>query len=295
MSTPKTTFYLSNGTKLTDVYPLESNGPASLGAIGGPNQSIPNEIIDIDYAGNSVTVYGDLTERFFPLISNTIGGVGSSSTLTVGTTTDFNNLMANGLAVGMFVEVVKTSQEAQSPVRDRTRVTAIDKATRTITISRPLRAAVSNRSVKFCYPFKIVDLDPSTPSPYIGEYGASTTTFNNNATTIVLSPSTPLVTASFDVADVITGTNGSWIIQGLLNGNEVFYPNSTFTVTDNTFPSANGTYTVANTFQSASYNITDIVITSTNSVITVEGNVGQFFVAVFKAKFTKHTNIDYNL
>lgn len=284
MSTPKTTFYLSNGTKLTDVYPLESNGPASLGAISGPNQSIPNEIVDIDYASNSITVYGDLTERFMPLISTTVGGLASSNKLVVGTQNDFNNLMTNGLAVGMFVEIIKTNLESQAPVPNRTRVTAIDAATRTITISDNLRAAVNNRSVKFCYPFNIVDLDPSTPSPYVGDYAASSSMFNNGATVITLSAMTPLVTASFDVANVFTGTNGSWIIQGLTNAVEVFYPNSTFTVTNNTFPAANTTYTVANTFQSQSYDITDIVITSTNSVLTVRGNVGQFFVAVDPAR-----------
>lgn len=279
MSTPKTTFYLTNGTKLADVYPLESNGPASVGSSGGPNLSMPNEIFDIDYTGNIITVFGDLSERFVSLIGNTFAGAVNTSSIICGTTSEFNNLIAGGMAPGMFVEIGMIGAETQSPVDKRTRIAAINKQTRTITLSAPLRSTITARTVKFCYPFNIIDLDPQTPSPYVAEYGASSCVFSDRATKITLSPQTPLVTASFDVVKVITGTSGTWIIQGLLNGAEVFYPGSVFDVVSNTFAPANTSYTVANTFQSGVYNVTDIVVNASTTTLTVKGNVGQYFIA----------------
>lgn len=283
MTTPKTTFFLSNGTQLVDIYPLESNGPVNQGA---PNQCIPNEIIDIDYSSGSIIVNGDLSERLITLSANTFGGAVGANTIVCQSQAEFDTLMTSGLEVGMFIEIPKTTQEITDGVfffvddeDTRVKITAIEKTSRIVTLSATLSTAVNGRVVKFCYPFNVIDLDPSTPSPYVGEYGVTNAVYLANKTTsITLSSWTPLASATFDVVGVVTGTNGRWIIQGITNGREIFYPGSTFTVTGNSFTPANATYVVANTVQSQSYVVTDVSIGATTSIVTVEGNVTDFFV-----------------
>jgi len=296
MPTPKTSFYLTNGTKLVDLYPLESNGPSSIGTAGGPNQSIPNEIIDIDYTDGVITVFGDLTERLVALSARTVAGSAASNIVVCQSQSEFDSLIANGLAVGMVIDVPRTAGElaAVPPtpplVPNRTRVTAIDNNTRAIGLSAPLNTAINNRTVKFCYPFNIVDLDPLTPSPYVGDYAVSHTVFENNATKIYLAASAPLVTASFDIVDVIPGTNGSWIIQGITNASDVFYPGSTFTVTGNAFAPANTNYVVGSTVTSQSYDVEFVDATPNNpTTVTIKGNVGQFFIEGQQLKVNLNT------
>jgi len=283
MTTPKTTFFLSNGTELVDIYPLESNGPVTQGT---SNQSIPNEIVDIDYSSGSIIVNGDLSERLITLSANTFGGAVGTNTIMCQSQAEFDTLIAAGLEVGMFVEIPKTTQEITDGVfffvsdeDTRVKITAIEKTSRIVTLSATLSTAVNARAVKFCYPFNVIDLDPSTPSPYVGEYGVTNAVYLPNKTTsISLSSWTPLASATFDVVGVVTGTNGRWIIQGITNGREIFYPGSTFKIEGNTFAQANGGYLVANTVQSQSYVITDLVIGATTSQVTVDGNVSDFFV-----------------
>lgn len=280
LSTPKTTLYLSNGTKLVDIFPLENNGPVSLGSPAAPNQSIPNEISDIDYATGSIRIAGDLADRFISITGTNFSGLASQPTISLSTSVAFDALMTQGLAVGMFAEYDSAT------VPNYTKIVSIDSATQTITLSNNLVSAVSNQPFTFCFPFNIIDLDPATPSPYIGEYGAKVSSFDGKSTSVVLSTSTPLSSASFDVANVVTGTNGVWIIQGLTNAAEVFYPQSSFMVTGNSFTAANGSYTVAQTIQSTSYVITDVVqnLIHNDTVLTVQGNVGEFFIASIPAQ-----------
>lgn len=267
MATPITSFYLSNGQKLVDIHPLESNGVN--------NQSVPNEIFDIDYSGNgTVYVAGDLSARLVTLTGTTFGG--NSSTISC-LPAEFDTLVTQGLQAGMYVYMPPLANESASPLPLRTQVTEVNRTTRTLSLSQPLTATISNRQVKFCYPFDIVDLDPTTPSPYIGQYGVYSAVFDGRATAIGLSPSTPLQSAIFDITKVIPGSFGSWVVQGITNASEVFYVNSTITVAQNSLPTANTTYTVSAVQQSSAYTITGVVKTSSNTVITVSGDVGQYF------------------
>lgn len=278
MSTPKTTFYLTNGNKLVDLFPLESNGPAANGPGSMANQSVPNEIFDIDYTdptSANIVVFGDLTGRLVTVEDSTLGGVGITLTVPPASMT---SMLAAGLTTGMFVDVPPITGETSSPLPNRTTVTSVDEANATITLSLPLTTAISaGRPVRFCFPFSIIDLDPSTPSPYVGDYGVASATFDGRVTSIGIAPSTPLMSAQFDVLSVAPGTNGHWVIQGLTNAREVFYPSSQFTITGNSLLSANTSYTTATTIQSDTYLITDVVVTMTGTVLTLKGNVGQFF------------------
>lgn len=279
MSTPKTSFYLTNGTHLVDLYPLESNG------VG--NQSIPNEIFDMDYSGSgSILVAGDLTERLIAISASSFSG--SSSTITC-VPADFSALIASGLQVGMFVDVPKLVAETSSPLPNRTTVTEINEVTYTVTLSNPLSAAISSRTVNFCYAFDIIDLDPSTPSPYVGSYGVASSTFDGRVTTIALSPSTPIQAATFDIMSVVPGSYGMWIVQGVANAREVFYANSTLTVSGNGLPAADGQYHVSGVVQSDRYNITGVVKNATTTTLVVSGNVEPFFAVGNQLKVAGNT------
>jgi hypothetical protein len=280
MSTPKTTFLLTDGTTLTDIYPLESNGVNNL--------SVPTEIIDIDSTVGgvtTVTVIGDLSGRLVSVSGSRFAGAAGSTTLVYsdGAITpavldaEFEAMVNSGLVAGAFIRIPAVTPETQSPLSNRVKVLSVNKTARSITVSEPLLTAVTARLAQFLTPFSIIDLDPLTPSPYVGEYGAAACMFNNGATTITLSAATPIETATFDIVGVTPGTNGVWMIQGLTNARDVFYPTSTFTVAGNSHAASNSTYTVGSVVQSGSYNITDIVVTATGSVLTIQGNVGEFF------------------
>lgn len=272
MSTPKTTFILSDGTPLTSVFPLESNGVGNL--------SVPNEILDVDTSSTGVTtitVLGDYTERFVSLIGTAFGGALGSNVIT-SNATEFANLQAAGLDVGVFIDIPAVSPETSSPIAARTKVTAIDFTAHTISLSSPLLAAITNRTVRFNTPFSIIDLDPLTPSPYIGEYGVQSCLYNNGASIITISSATPLVPATFDIADFAPGTNGSFTIQGVSNPRDVFYSSSKFTVSDTSATLPDVEFTVGSVVQSTTSAITDVVITASSTVLTVQGNVGDFFL-----------------
>ena len=295
LSTPQTTVYLSNGSKLVDIYPLENNGPISLGTAAAPNQSIPNEISDIDYASGSITISGDATGRFISFTGANFSGLGGQPTISLANPVAFDALITQGLAAGMFVEY------SSAAIHNYTKIIDINQTTQTITLSSTLQSALVNQTIKFCFPFSVIDLDPATPSPYIGEYGAALCTFNGRSSTITLSSSTPLNSASFDVVNVITGTNGVWIVQGLVNAAEVFYPQSTFNITGNSFTTANGSYTVAQTIQSGAYNVVDIVSRDglgnpIPAVLAVSGNIGEFFVVTTPPQqLIVHGNTSHNV
>lgn len=306
-TTPKTTFFLTNGTKLVDVYPLESNGPATISGVnvsGGPNQSMPNEIVDIDYTDSTIKVFGDLTERFVAFSSTKFTGTPATrrpdgsftQTLTfTGAQDDWSGLVQQGLAAGMFVEMLQQPGDVIDPVPPRTYVKSVDVAGKTITLSEPVGVAVTaSRSVRFCFPFNVVDLDPSTPSPYVGEYGATSCTLtpDGRATLIKISPQTPLIMSSFDIVGVTTGNFGTWVVQGLSNGADVFYPGSKFRVSGNSYAPANKQYTVGNAFQSQTYNVTAITVTGSSTTITIQGNVGPFFVPSQQLIVTGNTTHD---
>lgn len=274
----KTTFYLTDGTKLTDILPLESNGPNTTGYYAGPNKSTPTEILDIDYTEQSVTIQGDVTARFNPLIGNTFGGYVGSTKIVCGTQTEFDALIANGLTTGLYVDIPLVASETNSIVPNYTTISAVDKQQLSITLSSPLSATISARYIRFCYPFNIIDIDPQTASPYVGSYGASSCTFNGTTSTITLSKQTPLASATFDIARVTTGPNGLWTIVGCVDGTQTFYPQSTISVKDNGFAAANASYQVASVRQSGQYSITDVVINSSTTTLTVRGNAGDFFL-----------------
>lgn len=199
MSTPKTTFYLSNDTVLTEVYPLESNGPSSLGVSGGPNKSVPNEIVDIDYSAGVIVIVGDYQDRFVP-----------------------------------------------------------------------------------GFEFSIVDIDPTTPSPYTGTYKVSSAgsvfSASVRTTRIYIDPTTPLSTPIFNVASVLPGSNGSLTVLSNYTSDDMFYPGSQFTAVDSVNPQLyNKTYTVSVAVASSHYAITDIVITGTGSILTLSGDCSAVF------------------
>lgn len=279
MSTPKTSFYLTNGTHLVDLFPLESNG------VG--NQSIPNEIFDMDYSGSgSLYIAGDLTERLITLSAASFNG--SSSTINC-VPADFTALVAAGLQVGMYVDMPKLPAETASPLPNRTTITEINATTNTITLSNPLASAISSRTVKFCYPFDIIDLDPTTPSPYVGSYGVYSASFDGRATIIGLAPSTPIQSATFDIMSVMPGSYGTWIVQGVANAREVFYANSTVTVAGNDLLAANTQYTVSSVQQSDRYVITGVVKNATNTTLVISGNVEPYFMANNQLKIAGNT------
>ena len=283
MATPITSFYLTNGQKLVDIYPLESNGVN--------NQSIPNEIFDIDYSGTgTVYIAGDISARLISLVGTSFGSVNPVTIRCVAS--EFDMLVAQGLQPGMYVDVPPLVTETASPLPNRTQITEVNTTARTISLSNSLTSSLSNRSVKFSYPFEIIDLDPTTPSPYIGVYGAYRATFDGRVTAIQLAPSTPLQAAIFDVTKVITGSYGSWVVQGIANAREVFYVNSVITVADNTLPAANTTYTVSAVQQSSSYHITDVVKTASHTVLTITGDVSQYFIENNQLVISNNTSHD---
>lgn len=293
MATPKTSFYLTNGNPLVDLYPLESNGPANItndNSTSGPNESVPVEIIDIDFLSNSITVYGDFTSRLHRLLptpeSLSHPGYMFSGDLNTDVLRytpapntneiDFNSMVALGLAPGMFIELVQT--DGTPIVEPYTQVKSIDRDTQTIVISSQIQTTFSNQRVHFCYPFNIVALagDPLL-SPYMGSYGAVSSTYNSGATTIVMSNQTPLLSASFDIIDVSHGSYGTFTIAGVVAASEIFYPGSFITLKDNSFAQADGSYKVSSAVQSKKYNIKSIAAHSVGANIGVAGNIGPFF------------------
>lgn len=290
MSTPKTTFYLSNGDKLTDIFPLENNGPGNL--------SIPNDIysIDSDPSGSQfVTIHGDLVDRFVTLTadSTVFSGTNGSFDLVAppAKQAEFDALVAAGLAVGMFVDVGSGTFFADP---HRIKITGIDSATRTITLDEPFISAMSGQAVRFCFPFAIVDLDGSTPSPYSGEYGAYSASFDGKHTKITLSATTPLLASTFDMIAAEDGLGGSVTIRGVVNANELFYVGSTFVISGNSFAPANANYLVDTSSQSGEYTIQSVAIGASNTQIIFSGDAHQFFVAGQQALVSFNTSHSFN-
>lgn len=86
------------------------------------------------------------------------------------------------------------------------------------------------------------------------------------------------------IVNVITGAGGSWFIEGPTNGQILFYPGSTFTVSGNSDAPSNGVYTVVSAITGNQYNVSSVV-TGVSGKFIIAGNHTSFFRATktFKA------------
>jgi hypothetical protein len=176
-------FILTDGSILTEVEPLESNG---LGA-----QSVPRQILDVDFSDNSFILADDLSSRF---------------------------------VAGFSLDVIT--------------------------------------------------------GPYFGTYvvdvGGSTYDGATNTTSIPVIA--PIVIQPLSIVDVVTGLNGVWRVNGVSNGDCVYYPGSTFTVAGNSDAPSNGLYTVQSAVSSVSYPIFDVLTSGLGGSIRIGGDVTDVFI-----------------
>jgi len=128
--------------------------------------------------------------------------------------------------------------------------------------------------------FSIVGSTPYLGSYKVGSAGSSLDVSGN--TRIPLDPTTPLASLAFAIIAVspTTGGNSTWTISGAYNGNYLFYPSSTFTVSGNSFPGANLTYrTLSAVSSNTSYAITGVSPGVPGAgTWTIAGNQTAFFV-----------------
>jgi len=125
-------------------------------------------------------------------------------------------------------------------------------------------------------------------SPYDGTYtvsGAPTveTLLDGKIVTHIPLATPPTVTG-YIIKDVVTGVSGSWVIAGPSNGNIQFYPTSVFTVSGNSLPAANGTYTIASSNTGTQFSVSSVV-TGLSGRFIITGDHTKFFspTATFNA------------
>ena len=120
-------------------------------------------------------------------------------------------------------------------------------------------------------------------SPYDGAYTVDNTlspietvTLSTGQVVTHIPLATPPTPVGFNIVGVNDGASGSWILNGPTNGYTRFYPTSTFTVAGNTFPAANGSYTVASSTTGNQFNVLSVT-GGLGGSFTITGDVVDYF------------------
>lgn len=258
-------FSLSNGTSLGTVLSLESNGAGA--------QSAYRQILDIDFNTSSFVLSGDVTQRFAPssVVNEPIVAV-SQHTVSIA----HNHTSDDQLQPGNYV-LLQNNDNSDINVPYKIKQVDYINSTTVITIDAtlPINTTASG-TLTTIFKFNVVG------GAYDGEYYCQSSggIVDANNTKLPIHQNTPLQLTSFPIVGISAGVNGSFVVSGVTNGSDIFYPSSTITVTGNELSSANTSYSVRTATTSGSYLV--LAVDGIHNTITVAGNQVQYFIPTKK-------------
>jgi len=253
-------FKLSNGHTLGTVYPLEGNGPGA--------QSVPRQIVDIDFSGStpSILVADDVTQQFapstvvvLPIIAVTTGVVGvSTCTITIA-----GNYAGNDdLQPGNICLILSNPASGIHTIKS-----SVNSGGNTVITLTTVEPGITVTGTLTTIKQFTIDGGAYNGIRTMDPIGA---TYTGTHTSIPLYAGTMLPTPYFPMIAASAGLHGSIIFVGSANSACGFPIGGSFTLSDNSQPAANGTYTVQTLTNSGSDPIIGVNIPA--KTITISGN-----------------------
>lgn len=284
MATNAYNFKHADGTSLGPVYSMENNGPGA--------QSVPLQIIDVDYSTNPIELIlrGDLTERFPAAQINRATIVSSDGTVTPHTITISGTYNYDMKTSAGNTVIVFDVDGVVAPAEYTILATALSGANTVLSVEGniPPTGFVASSRVSNTRRVEVFS-DTDSNQYYVSEAGSHPDVDGN--TRIPLHSSIPLATPSFEIVSTSAGSGGSFVIEDAANGCCLFRPGSSFTVSGNAFAAANATYVVANASTSGSY----VIVGAAANSITIAGDARKFFVSNHKISVSGGTTRDLRL